>query len=163
MSAPKRGWYEPCAQCAKPVYKTACYGASGKKPKKYCSRACQRVAQCGSADPVEAFWLKVDKNGAGGCWLYTGFRKWDGYGWLARWTPERRRWLTAHRYAWILTHGEPAKGMHILHKCDNPPCCNPDHLFLGTHQDNMKDKVAKGRSLGHARLYPERIRPRRAA
>jgi hypothetical protein len=52
----------------------------------------------------------------------------------------------AHRIAWILTNGEPSEGAQILHRCDNPPCCNPAHLFPGTHQDNMADRNAKGRT-----------------
>jgi hypothetical protein len=130
---------------------------------RYCNKACVHLAKGTSADPVESFWLKVDKTGANGCWLYTGFRKWDGYGWLARKLNGKMRYLTAHRYAWILTHGQPADGMHIMHQCDNPPCCNPAHLKLGTHQENMADMVAKGRANGgqanKPKLWPDRVRP----
>ena len=73
----KRGWYIKCAQCGSPVYVTACY-ATGPKQKKYCSRKCQRIAQCGSDNPIEAFWLKVDKSGANGCWLYMGVDQGEG-------------------------------------------------------------------------------------
>jgi hypothetical protein len=117
---------------------------------------------CLTDDSVKRFWAKVDKtSSATGCWLYTGFTKWDGYGWLCRFG----RYMTAHRYAWILKHGKPPEGMSIMHICDNPPCCNPDHLKLGTHQENMADMVAKGRgNAGHPRgrkqkLWPDRVRP----
>lgn len=93
-----------------------------------------------------AFWSKVDKTGPNGCWLYTGFRKWDGYGWLARSiNGAKTKYMTAHRYSWILTYGEPPKGMHIRHKCDTPACCNPAHLELGTHTQNMQDAKARRR------------------
>lgn len=121
---------------------------------------------CGTEQGARLFWGKVDKDaGPDGCWLYMGFRKWDGYGWLARHIRGKMRYVTAHRYAWMLTHGEPADGLHIMHQCDNPPCCNPAHLKLGTHQENMADMAAKGRSnAGHPKdrkpkLWPDRVRP----
>lgn len=107
--------------------------------RKYCSVACDKAAI--RARGPARFWMKVDKAGHGGCWLYMGFRKWDGYGWLCR----RGRYMTAHRYAWILTHGEPAEGLSIMHLCDVPACCNPAHLQLGTHQANMADAKTKRR------------------
>ncbi len=126
------------------------------------------VMKC-DVSPADLFWHRVDKTGPNGCWLYMGFRKWDGYGWLARIVNGRQRNMTAHRYAWILTHGEPPAGMHILHQCDNPPCCNPSHLRLGTHQENMKEMKDRGRSNGgypgtrRPVLHPDRVRPRRQA
>jgi hypothetical protein len=73
---------------------------------------------------------------------------------------ERRhgmRYMTAHRYAWILAHGEPPDDIHILHQCDNPPCCNPSHLRLGTHADNMADQRAKGRHVHGERTMRNRL------
>ncbi len=90
------------------------------------------------------FWDKVDKQGPEGCWVFTGSRNSDGYGsFNARPTTDR-----AHRAAWILTYGEIPESMSVLHRCDNPPCCNPNHLFLGTHLDNVRDRHLKGRSRG---------------
>lgn len=161
-----KGRYKDCAKCGTPFWATP---SGERKGGKYCSRRCWMTVKNGSADPSEAFWMKVDKGPRPkGCWLYTGFRKWDGYGWLARAIGGKQRYLTAHRYAWILTHGEPEKGKHILHECDNPPCCNPAHLKLGTHQENHADKVSRGRqrnsrSPKHTLLHPHRVRPQRPA
>ena len=56
--------------------------------------------------------------------------------------------IETHRAAWLVTFGEIPAGMFVCHRCDNPPCCNPDHLFLGAHRDNMRDMRAKGRGRG---------------
>lgn len=146
-----------CAHCAGEIPR-------GTSNRKYCCVACDKAAL--RAQGPARFWAKVDKAGPGGCWLYMGFRKWDGYGWVSRSAGDRKyRWLTAHRYAWILTHGEPADGLHIMHTCDVPACCNPSHLRLGTHLENMADMRAKGRSNNSTKksLHPDRVRPRRVS
>jgi hypothetical protein len=84
--------------------------------------------------------LRVTSNG---CWEWQGVRSPLGYG---RYYPAMGVKLQSHRHAYELAHGAIPEGMHVLHRCDNPPCCNPDHLFLGTHADNMKDRQAKGRT-----------------
>jgi hypothetical protein len=128
---------------------------SNYRTKRYCGRACYKASY-----PLQAparFWAKVDKSaGPDGCWLYMGFRKWDGYGWLARWQDGKARYITAHRYAWELQNG-PTNGLHVMHKCDNPPCCNPAHLQLGTHQQNMADMAAKGRKTHGERTRRNKI------
>lgn len=92
---------------------------------------------------LAVFWSRVDKNAPGGCWLYMGGRDKWGYGDL-RW---EKKHVQAHRLAWRLLKGEPGD-MDVLHTCHNPPCCNPDHLYLGTDLENARDRVAAGR---HAR------------
>lgn len=76
-----------------------------------------------------------------GCLVWQGSRHRQGYGQF-RYLGER--WLS-HRVAWQLHHGDIPKGMCVLHKCDNPPCVNIDHLFIGTARDNARDRDAKGR------------------
>ena len=76
-----------------------------------------------------------------GCWLWVSRTNEDGYGR----TDWKGRSTFAHRVAWELKNGPIPDGLQVLHKCDNPPCCNPDHLFLGTNLDNVKDKISKGR------------------
>src|SRR5882724_11171101 len=82
-----------------------------------------------------------------GCWEFIGARHTQGYG-LLRYNGKQAR---AHRVAYDLVVGDIPDGIQVLHICDNPPCVNPEHLFLGTDQDNMNDKVMKGRhSYGEA-------------
>lgn len=93
------------------------------------------------------FWSKVDRNGpvhptlGTACWVWTKGKTAFGYGQFMI----ARRATAAHRLAWELTHGAVPPARCVLHRCDNPPCCNPDHLFLGTRADNNADMVAKGR------------------
>lgn len=91
---------------------------------------------------LERFWAKVDKDGPGGCWIWTSTRNHRGYG-LFRDIPARQ--VATHRYSYMLHKGEIPEGLFVCHTCDNPPCCNPDHLWLGTHLENMRDRGAKGR------------------
>lgn len=88
----------------------------------------------------DKFWEKVVKGH--GCWEYKGAINTSGYGWLSR----RRKQMSAHRWVWILVHGEIPRGMHVLHRCDNARCVNPDHLYLGTHTDNMLDRADRRRT-----------------
>jgi hypothetical protein len=95
----------------------------------------------------ERFWSKVDVRGLGECWPWTGARNTKGYGTF--WVGEHK-WSTASRFAWERTNGLIPAGMQVCHRCDNPPCVNEAHLFLGSAADNTADMVAKGR--GTARL-----------
>ncbi len=93
---------------------------------------------------MKRFWDKVDKSGD--CWLWTAGTN-GQYGSFGRGTREQGKEL-AHRMAYELTHGSIPKGLFVRHTCDTPLCCNPAHLELGTHVDNMHDMHARGRSRG---------------
>jgi hypothetical protein len=85
------------------------------------------------------FWERVQKSD--GCWLWLGPRDKRGYGVVNR----GHHKTFAHRHAYENVHGLIPTGMCICHHCDNPPCVNPSHLFIGTHADNMRDRDRKGR------------------
>jgi len=88
------------------------------------------------------FFEKVNKTTH--CWIWTGLTNKKGYG---RFGVSRDRGMVlSHRFAWELLQGSIPDGMCVLHKCDNPPCVCPEHLFLGTRIDNNKDMEKKGRA-----------------
>lgn len=100
--------------------------------------------------PIEdRFWAKVDKHGPvpahrpelGPCWLWMGRRLTSGYGTIF----DQGRPLYTHRFSYELHHGTLGPGVHVLHRCDNPPCCNPAHLRSGDQRSNTADRDAKGR------------------
>ena len=99
---------------------------------------------------MKRFWDKVDKTGE--CWIWTAYTKTDGYGQF-KFDGKMRG---AHRMAWLLTNGEIPDGMLVCHTCDNPSCVNPNHLFLGTNQDNADDKMNKGRHASVSQTHCKR-------
>lgn len=108
---------------------------------RFCSKSCALKARV--YPPLEErFWAKVTKTE--GCWLWTGSTGEWGYGKFN----VSRRTRTATRGAWEFTYGPIPEGKQVLHHCDTPACVRPDHLFLGTHDDNQEDKGRKGRAPG---------------
>jgi len=93
-----------------------------------------------NVDPELRFWVSV-KSSKDGCWEWQSYRDKNGYGSTS---VKGVNWF-AHRLSWLFHFGPIPDGMGVLHKCDNPPCVRPDHLFLGTQTINMLDMLTKGR------------------
>ncbi len=128
-----------CEHCHKPffTYPSQIRAGIGR----FCSRSCagSNSAQIRNKLPEHRFWENVQKTN--GCWIWTSGTVAYGYGNLCI----NGKMQRTHRYSWELHNGPIPDGLFVLHKCDNPLCVNPAHLFLGTHQDNMDDKMSKGR------------------
>lgn len=93
--------------------------------------------------PAVRMWARIDRSDSNACWEWPGARHGKGYGLLFdRLTGTH--WRT-HRLAWTAANGPIPAGLMVLHRCDNPPCVNPAHLWLGTNAENARDMVAKGR------------------
>lgn len=98
---------------------------------------------------AEKFWEKVERRGPDECWPWTGYcikpaPRRLGYG---VYSYAKSKAARAHRVAYMLSVGPIPERMSVCHRCDNPPCCNPAHLWLGTYADNNRDRHAKGRTV----------------
>jgi hypothetical protein len=158
----------PCLVCGQAVsffIPGHCY--LRRKDMRFCSVRCRHERARSETICRERFWERVNKDGPehltlGKCWVWTGYRIEEGYGQLT----VNNRPCPAHRYSYELHFGKPPDSLCVCHHCDNPPCVNPAHLFLGTNQDNVDDKVAKGRCLvgerhGRAKLSDDQVREMR--
>jgi hypothetical protein len=92
---------------------------------------------------IMRFWSKVDMRGPDECWEWAAGRNPNSYG---KFKVASYEIVTASRFALICTKRAEPDGMHVLHRCDNPPCCNPAHLYFGTVQQNIADKLERGRA-----------------
>lgn len=99
---------------------------------------------------AERLWAKVERREPDDCWLWLGGTIAKGYGQMGAGRAGDGTKLV-HRVAWEAANGPIPAGAHVLHQCDNPPCCNPAHLFLGTNGDNVADMYRKGRGNTGAR------------
>jgi len=117
----------------------------------YCSYQCDANAKKQKAyeDSSMRFMHRVRMAGEGECWEYTGTRNKNGYGVFDWRGPDdaRVRPHLAHRMMWLIVCGSIPVGQEVCHACDNPICCNPNHLWLGTQRENIHDMIKKGR--GH--------------
>lgn len=121
---------------------------------KFCSKECLRVSRS-----IERRLTSKLVMMPSGCLEYVGYRTRLGYGQIMK-TAEKSA-LFAHRVAWEVTNGPIPDGLNVCHRCDNPPCCRLEHLFLGTRAENRADCVAKGRQARGDRMgcvtHPERV------
>ena len=122
-----------------------------KRSAEYVERMRCRVNAGYRSTQVVRFQARVNVMGEADCWEWAGVRTMAGYG--------RMKWdgkpTYAHRLAYGLANGAmPPADLFVRHKCDNPPCCNPSHLLLGTHADNMHDASERKRGVGHPSAIP---------
>lgn len=130
-----------CKRCSIPM-PPLCPSKAAKRM--FCSRSCSAR---GRASPDARFLTRLSAK-PNGCLEWQGNRLAKmGYGQIS----VNGRVIGVHRYAWERANGPVPLGLMVLHRCDNPPCCNVSHLFLGTNADNMADRKAKGRYANVAR------------
>lgn len=122
---------------------------------KYCSKECfdnNRI------NPIDRFWSKIKKTNT--CWIWIGEIGF-GYGRIKYTYKCKIIRFQAHRFSYLMHFGEIPEDMKVCHKCDNPTCVNPDHLFIGTTKDNVTDRVNKNRSAkgikNGSHTHPERM------
>ena len=126
---PKKIYSRICNCCGKN------YTGYGEK---FCSYKCSNTSNKTNA---QRFWSKVNITDLFDCWEWTGAKNSNGYGQILF----NNRDMGAHRVSYLLNNGTIDNNLYVLHKCNNPLCVNPAHLYLGTPQDNMNDKLKAGR------------------
>jgi hypothetical protein len=148
-----------CPQCGK-IFKVENYRLKNDH-RPCCGLKCRNHAH--RKEPAVRFWKHVDKSGA--CWLWKGAKCSSGYGTFSIPATPKKITISAHRWSWEFHFGNVPDGLCVLHNCpggDNPSCVRPEHLWLGTHDDNNKDRARKNRSAlgeraGTAKLTNEQV------
>lgn len=133
-----------------------------KRGRQYCSRRCFQDTKENPSAIAIRFWSKVRTTDH--CWIWIGNRKTNSSGRTYGGFKVKGKMRQAHRVSWEMHRGAIPAGLFVLHSCDNPPCVNPDHLFLGTQKDNALDRDRKGRreapqgeKNGFAKLTSEKV------
>jgi hypothetical protein len=103
------------------------------------------LARWGVRTMAARFWSKVENSSGADCWQWLDAGRGGGYGAFGIKRNGKHITVDAHRIAWELSYGPVPEGMFVCHRCDNPGCVNPGHLFVDTHNGNMEDMVSKGR------------------
>lgn len=138
-----------CSNCGAQISVPKCLN----KPTNFCNRKCLGEYRRGKikTPAAERFYAKVEKSES--CWIWIGAMSWNGYG---RFAERKHHIVGAHQFAWKLKSGTWPDG-YVLHSCDNRLCVNPDHLRIGTQQDNINDaglrnRRSRGSTHGHAKF-----------
>lgn len=115
-----------------------------------------RFCSCAYTEFFNELYSKILKQD-NGCWVWIGSKNHTGfYGYGAiHW---KNKTYLVHRFIYEMCKGKIPNGMDLCHKCDNPPCCNPEHMFVGTRSDNMRDSYEKGRSPRGEKHYKAKLK-----